>query len=66
MDERQEGRVGSTVSDGLWTGDFVDFQALRCEPGFTLVGVDIGLRAVAENFHGGESGDAIALVRWRP
>ncbi|MCY0988515.1 hypothetical protein OV203_15390 [Nannocystis sp. ILAH1] len=65
--DTQSGSVGSTVSNGVWTGPLVRLSDYAtCNPGWTLSYVAYEWTATAEDFHGNTATHGWARMYWTP
>jgi hypothetical protein len=58
----QDGSVGSTVSDGIWTGSLV--TAPDCDPGFTLQWYRFAWWTIAEDFAGNTTLGGLSSIQY--
>ncbi len=63
----QSGTVGSTVSNGQWTGPLVRLSDYAtCNPGWKLSSVSYRWHVTVEDFHGNTATHGPAKIHWTP
>lgn len=58
----QDGSVGSTVSDGVYTGRFVQTPSRACTGGLSLVSYGFTWRTTAEDFFGNKTSGSVQRI----